>query len=299
MQAKPRDPLVPIAFEAQGVQIAIDEIDTLRDVPGTVRRSAKYARIAASIQEVGVIKPPVVARHPSRAGRYLLLDGHLRISVLKEHGETIVNCLIATDDEAFTYNKRISRLAAIQEHRMILKAIEDRVPEERIARALNIDISTLRHKKQMLQGICPEAIELLKDRPVAASLFSVLRKMEPLRQIEVVELMVTMDRFTESYANALLAATPQSQMAPDGKPKPVKGLSDEQMALMERESGQLNREMKIATQTYGADHLHLVLARGYLAKLLGNARVVRYLAQQRPEFLSEFQKIVEMEGAVA
>jgi len=31
--------------------------------------------------------------------------------------------LISTDDEAFTYNKRISRLSAVQEHRMIAKAI--------------------------------------------------------------------------------------------------------------------------------------------------------------------------------
>ena len=35
-----------------------------------------------------------------------------------------VPCLISKDDEAFTYNKRINRLATVQEHYMILKAIE-------------------------------------------------------------------------------------------------------------------------------------------------------------------------------
>jgi hypothetical protein len=40
-------------------------------------------------------------------------------------------------------------------------------------------------------------------------------------------------------------------------------------------------------------------AKGYLAKLLGNARVVRYLAQHHQELLSEFQKIAELEGAAA
>lgn len=44
--------------------------------------------------------------------------------------KTTAACLASTDDEAFTYNKRISRLAPIQEHRMILKAIERGVPEE-------------------------------------------------------------------------------------------------------------------------------------------------------------------------
>jgi ParB-like chromosome segregation protein Spo0J len=37
---------------------------------------------------------------------YLLLDGHIRLEMLKEIGETQVRCLVATDDEAFTYNKR-------------------------------------------------------------------------------------------------------------------------------------------------------------------------------------------------
>ena len=67
---------------------------------------------------------------------YLLLDGHLRIEVLRDLGETEVECLVSTDDEAFTYNKRISRLSPVQEQRMIAKAIERNVPRDKIARAL-------------------------------------------------------------------------------------------------------------------------------------------------------------------
>ena len=55
----------------------------------------------------------------------------------------------------------------------------------------------------------------------------------------------------------------------------------------------------LLTTTSGTDHLDLVLAKGYLARLLGNARVVRYLAQHHQEFLSEFQKIAEMERTAA
>ena len=74
-------------------------------------------------------------------GKYLLLDGHLRIEVLKDRGETEVVCLVSTDDEAFTYNKRVNRLAIIQEHRMILKAVERGVSGGRIAKALNVDVA--------------------------------------------------------------------------------------------------------------------------------------------------------------
>jgi hypothetical protein len=49
--------------------------------------------------------------------------------------------------------------------------------------------------------------------------------------------------------------------------------------LMEREPAVLAREFKVAERTYGADHLDLVLATGYISKLLRNGRVVGYLAK--------------------
>jgi ParB-like chromosome segregation protein Spo0J len=54
----------------------------------------------------------------------VLVDGHLRHAALPDLGNSEAPCLIADDDEAFTYNKRVNRLATIQEHYMIVKAIE-------------------------------------------------------------------------------------------------------------------------------------------------------------------------------
>jgi hypothetical protein len=105
--------------------------------------------------------------------------------------------------------------------------------------------------------------------------------------------------FTVSYAKSLYAATPHAQLADTQKRKMVHGLNDEQMALMERESSNLDCEFKLAEQAYGTDHLDLVLTNGYQAKLLGNARVVRYLAQNHQEFLTEFQRIAELESTAA
>ena len=96
-----------------------------------------------------------MARDHSEPGKYLLLDGHLRIDVLKDMGQTDVTCLVSTDDEAFTYNKRVNRLAMIQEHKMILKAIERGVPEERIAKALNVDVQSIRAKAAASGGNLP------------------------------------------------------------------------------------------------------------------------------------------------
>jgi L-fucose mutarotase/ribose pyranase (RbsD/FucU family) len=43
---------------------------------------------------------------------------------LKDMGHTDALCLVSTDDEAFTYNKRVNRFATVQEHKVILKAVE-------------------------------------------------------------------------------------------------------------------------------------------------------------------------------
>lgn len=182
---------------------------------------------------------------------------------------------------------------------MILKAVERGVSEERIAKALNVNVAEIRRKRRLLEGIRPEAAEIIKDKHVPINSFSELKKLVPLRQIEAAELMVAMNKYTINYAKSLVAATPQDLLTDMHRRKIVRGVSDEQVARMERESAILDREFKMAEQSYGTDHLDLVLAKGHLAKLLGNARVVRYLAQNHQELLAEFQRIAETESTAA
>jgi hypothetical protein len=83
----------------------------------------RYKAILASLKEVGLVEPLVV--HPEKAmpGKYILLDGHLRFFALKELGQTTAECIISSDGECFAYNARVSRLPAIQEIKMIMKAV--------------------------------------------------------------------------------------------------------------------------------------------------------------------------------
>ena len=110
------------AFQKRTKTIAIERILPTRTLSKEVRNTPKYQTIVASIREVGVIEP--LAVHPDRAKAggnevYILLAGHLRLEALKELGATEAICLVSTDDEGFTYNRRINRLSAVQEHRMI------------------------------------------------------------------------------------------------------------------------------------------------------------------------------------
>jgi hypothetical protein len=283
-----------MAFERDSVFVEFSNMLPVKQLQKRVKKTKKYLQISASIREVGIIEPPVVFRERSKKGKFLLLDGYLRIEVLKELDAEGVVCLVAIEDEAFTYNKRINRLAAIQEHKMILKAIERGVPQARIAKALDVNISTIRQKRSLLEGICPETAELLKDKHCPLHTFQSLKKMMPMRQVEVAELMIAMNNYSVSYSKALFAATSQDQLVEPDKPKSFKGISAEKIAQMESEMAKLQREMKLIEDSYGSDHLNLVLVRGYLVSLLENKEVSRYLAQNHNEILSEFRRISEV-----
>lgn len=287
-----------IGFDTKTITIPIDEIIMLKVIPQLAKDSRKYKQIYSSIKEVGVIEPPIIGKKTNLKGKYLLLDGHLRISILRDMGETEVNCIVSVDDESFTYNRYINRLSPIQENRMIVKAIERGVAVNKIAKALGLDPSNVTKKRMMLRGICNEAVEILKDKMVNRGVFDVLRKMKPVRQIEVAILMHDSNIYNVAYAKALLAATPKEKILKPDSAKKIKGLDSIQMARMESEMTALDSEYKLIEENYGTDILNLTIAKGYLTSLLGNVKIVRFLSQGHKEILTQFQEITDMKSLI-
>ena len=285
--------MVTMAFNPEGIMIKVDKILPVKQIKISTKKTKKYRQIYTSVKEIGIIEHLIVYPQDEKAGLYLLLDGHMRLEVLKDLGQEEVRCLISTDDEGFTYNHKVNRVATIQEHFMILRAIEQGVSEERIAKTLNVNIGKIREKRDLLKGITTEIVELLKDKRISPRAMAVLRKMKPMRQIEATELMVAANNFTVPYAQAILAATTKDQLVDCHKPKKISGLSSEDIARIERESETLEKDYMVIKDSYGRDTLNLVLATGYLSKLLDNAPVVRFLSNHYSGILSEFQKIIE------
>jgi hypothetical protein len=153
--------------------------------------------------------------------------------------------------------------------------------------------TSIRRKRDLLIGIAPEAAEVLKNRSISPNIFAALRKMKPIRQLEVAELLVATHNFSVPYMKALLASTPAEMLVDPDKHKVIEGLTPEQIAKMEKEMDALHRDLKLVEASHGNEVLNLVLARGYLAKLFGNTRVVRYLSQHYGDILRELQAIVE------
>jgi len=137
---------IRIAFQAQVFIMRLDDLLPLRKMTPNIAASRKYARIKSSIGTIGMIEPLAIAPQETD-GRRMLLDGHLRYHALRELGITEAKCIVADDDDSFTYNKRVNRLATVQEHYMIYRAIERGVPEEKIAAALGVTTRALYRRK--------------------------------------------------------------------------------------------------------------------------------------------------------
>lgn len=284
-------PLIKAAFKFEQLTVPLEKLLPTRALGEKARTGAKYRALVASVREVGIVEPLSV--FPQKGSKYLLLDGHARVEALRELGIPEAPCLVATSDEGYTYNKKVNRIAPIQANRMIMRALDAGVSEDRVAKALNLSVQTVRLNRSMLQGICPEAVEALRDKDVTQGTLSLLKKVKPLRQMEMADIMVAAGNYSATYARALVMTTPKDQLVDPESPKKIPGVKPEDLARIEHEMRVQEKDFRVLDETYNEHVMGLTIARAYLRSLLENGRVVRYLAQNSREFLTEFQRIVE------
>jgi ParB-like chromosome segregation protein Spo0J len=301
--AEPTDQLLStlLGFDMETCQVSLDCLLPSKKVVNGTMSTRKYKQVVSSISEIGLIEPLSVIPADSDRSEYLLLDGHLRVLALKELGMETAPCLIAKDDETFSYNHRINRLSTVQEHYMLRRAIDRGVSRERLARAFNVNLSAINRRVNLLEGICTEAIDLLQDKQFTPDVTRILRNMKGARQVEAIELMVSSNTITVAHAEALLKATPP-ELRTDVRPlERDRSSSIEQLVKLEKEMSQVQTQYKDAEQNYGSDLLNLVVAKGYLTKLLVNDAVKSYILRHEPEILEQFELVantVSMEEAL-
>jgi RepB plasmid partitioning protein/ParB-like nuclease domain len=269
------------AFGSHIVTLPVSCIQAQRESTPAMQRTVCYKQIASSLEHIGLIEPLVVFEQPD--GKFLLVDGNTRFAILKSRGIVEVACILATDDEAYTYNRRVSYVPPIAQHLMLLRVLENGVSEERVAAALNVDIRNIRQKKDLLKGICPEVVSLLEGRRLSIRVFSALRKMKPVRQIESAEHMIASNKFTMPFIRAILSITkPEMLSCPDLKATP-RAHDVATHSLLEREHEGLVRDLKAVEKSFGVDMLTLAVTFKYLERILGNLKVKKYLEQSFPE----------------
>jgi hypothetical protein len=283
-----------VAFELQIRRVELTQLLPTKVIKN-VENLRRYVALVESIPTIGLTDPVVVYPQGKDGKQWIVLDGHLRLLALKQLGWKHVEVLVASEDDRYTYNARINRLPPIQCHKMIVKAVRNGVKPERIAAALNMRMTTVNGLLNLLDGINPEATELLREKQISAETVRALRKVSGIRQIEIAELMVAMNNYTKVYAEALILGTPRDQLVAGDEVKKKAGMTAEEIARMEREMESLEQDFKSVEATYTENMMTLTLARGYIRKLLDNARVVRFLSSNHVDLFGEFEGIATAE----
>lgn len=102
--------------------------------------------------------------------------------------------------------------------------------------------------------------------------------MKPERQIEAVDMMIASNKYSSTYANMMLAASQPNELVAEKKKNssdPVLGL-----AIIEKEMTKLKRNYKISEEKLAELNLSLVVAQGYINKLLRNQSIVSFLKEE-------------------
>jgi hypothetical protein len=279
------------AFEFEGQTVHLLNLLPTRVFSEKEKQTMKYQSLLASIREVGIVEPLNV--FPQKAGKFLILDGHARVEALRELGISEAPCLIASQEESYTYNKKVNRIPPIQANKMILKALDAGVSEERIGKVLNISVNTVRGHRSFLKGICPEVVQILQDKQISKDTMSIFKRVKPIRQLEMAEIMIGVGTYTSTYARALMMTTPKEQFVnPDSMSRTI-GAKPEDLARIEHEMRIQEKDFRMLDDSYNEQVLAMTIARGWLRKLLDNGKIVRFLAQNYREYLAEFQRILE------
>lgn len=283
-----------IGFELERLTISIDRILPVRIVKDPDKKVRRYREIVSTIKEVGLVEPLMVYPEKGNTGNYLLTDGHLRLAACKELGIKTVECIVSLDDESYTYNAKVNRLAPIQERNMILKAVENGLSIEKIAAALNVDVSKIRASLNVTSGLCEEVVEKLKDKQMSPMALKALRSVLPARQIEISELMVAANNFTKAYVEALLLGTPKNMLKPKAT-KPTRRIKPEELAQMELEMESLGMQYKACESVFSEKVLQLTVIRRYMMRLLDNPKINRFVKSRHAEIHAELAEIIASE----
>lgn len=284
-----------LAFEKNCVDVDLALLKAAVTLPAGAKASVKYRQILKSIKTIGIVEPIIVTLDREQPGRFLVLDGQMRLEALRDLGVTKAMCLISTDDEGYTYNKRVNSLSVIQAHKMILKAAEGGVPVAQLAEALDLSVNTIRAKFRLLDGICPEAIVLLAEKPATSGMFNMLRQMKPMRQIDVAQTMVNLNTYSTRLAMALLRNSSPDQLGPEAAQRKADATPSEALKRLEQELAALQADTETLQEGFGPASLQLEIIKTHVGTaLLNNAAVVRWLAKRRPDHLQQLQRLSEI-----
>lgn len=272
--------------------IPLGAIECEPELASPARSDPGYSRLAESIKRHGVVQPLIVRPDTTKPDRYVLMDGRIRYDILLAMKASTVECLVSFNGEPYTSTHATGRLCAIQQHHMFQRAMKRGLGLEAIAEVIGMTRKNIYRKTQLLARISDPAAALLDCERAPFSTYDALRLVGPARQQRIAELLVATRNFSGPYTACLLAATPAEQWADTGGAATDPRLTAADVDRLRREREPMESRFLNAHRQLGAVSLRLVVAQGYLHRLLSEHEVLAFLHREFPGQLETFQRIL-------
>jgi len=269
-------------------------LEQLRPIHERTVRKASFQRLRASIQAVGLIEPLVVYLED---GKFLILDGFLRYRACTEIGVKTVPCLVLPTKDAYTCNRMINHLSAVQENRMLTQSLGT-LDEETIANALGLVSIRHRFKVSLLEKLHPEVIKTFDEKNMPLQQCAKdLTYVKPEHQVVVLKEMEKAGDWSPAFARALILQAPEAmRQESGGRVTPWSRREEEKTALGAKlEEAERRYEFYAGLyRQYVADLLKLSI---YVRRIVTCPGLATYLKARHPDILERFQEILfESEG---
>ncbi|CAD6522312.1 hypothetical protein LMG28727_01754 [Paraburkholderia kirstenboschensis] len=136
------------------------------------------------------------------------------------------------------------------------------------------------------------AISGKKYLQVLASVYSTLRWLTPLRQIEAAELMCSQANFTSAFAKAIRSTTPVEQLVTRvRRPRRDATEASLQIAQLEHEIATLEASHSEAEETYSVEHFELAVSLAFIARLLNNDAISTWLHEHYDHLWGQLEAV--------
>ena len=217
----------------------------------------------------------------------------MRYYALQEIGASEADCIVSLDDERYTFDAQINFLNAIQRSKMITKAVKNGLSPARIARTLNIDIKKIESDMNITDGVDERAKELLKTSPVSNGVLNVLKKVKPVRQVQMAEAMINNNNFSVDYARGLYLSTGKALRNDNSGTIARRFIHSEMIESMGFERSNVQARVKEVIPKYNKDVFELTTIIAFLRKLLADPILSSYLSKHFSDIYDSLLKISE------
>ena len=272
----------------QGQDIPIDMLEPLKEREINLKTHRGYRKIVSTIQTVGLIEPLCVFKEN---GSYIILDGYLRYKAFQQLGIEMVPCQIKQSKEAYTYNRMVNNLSAVQQSRMLRQSLET-IDKKKIEEAFGIKSIDYRLASTILKQLHPDVIKVVDKDTMTRRCATELTNVNQDRQLQILKEMNRTKDYSISFARALVVKTPPEMRSRSKKQKKPWTTNLEKKKQLVEKLEEIEKRYDFYSnlyRQYSADLLKLTV---YTRKLITNDRIREHIENNFPEILKLFERVV-------